>query len=96
MLMNLDPGSLAIVGAAVLVVAFIFGSICDAVMGDDGFGPVGNMLLFFAGFVVSIMAAKAYGIHFHDTARTIGTGFGGALGGIAILALLKASFRRIL
>lgn len=85
-----------IVSTGLFVVAFVFGSICHAVMGDDGFGPIGNMLLFFAGFVVSVRVANAYGININDMARTIGTGFGGALASIAMLALLKAGIRRIL
>ena len=58
-------------------------------MRDDGFGPVGNMVLFTAGFFAAIIIANTYGINLRDLTLAMATGMGGAFAVIAVLALLK-------
>lgn len=94
MLWNLEPGWLMMTVAIVVVIALFFGSALDAIMKEDGFGPIGNMVLFTAGFFVAILAANSYGINLHDLTRAMATGLGGAFTGIAGLALLKGAIAR--
>ena len=35
-------------------------------MRDDGFGPIGNMLLFTVGFFAAVIIANTYGINLRD------------------------------
>ena len=56
MIWNLDPAWLMMAVAFVMVLAMFFGAALDVIMGDDGFGPIGNMLLFTVGFFAAILA----------------------------------------
>ncbi|MBA3446303.1 MAG: hypothetical protein H0T56_01600 [Pseudaminobacter sp.] len=94
MLWNLEPGWLMMTVAIVVVIALFFGSALDAIMRDDGFGPVGNMMLFTVCFFAAILAANSYGLNLRDLTRAMATGLGGAFVGIALLALLKGALAR--
>ena len=65
-------------------------------MRDDGFGPIGNMLLFTVGFFAAILAANSYGI---AAARPHACHRDRALAApscsIAVLALLKAGLAAV-
>ena len=52
--------------ASVAVLALFFGSALDAIMREDGFGPIGNMLLFTFGFFAAIIIANTYGVSLKD------------------------------
>ena len=53
MIWNLEPGWLMMAVAAVIVLALFFGAALDAIMREDGFGPIGNMVLFTGGFFLA-------------------------------------------
>jgi uncharacterized membrane protein YeaQ/YmgE (transglycosylase-associated protein family) len=89
MLWNLEPSWLMMAVASVIVMALFFGSALHAIMRDDGFGPIGNMVLFTAGFFIAILVANSWGIHLRDLTRAVATGLGGAFVIIATLAILK-------
>jgi hypothetical protein len=94
MLWNLEPSWLMMAVASVIVMALFFGSALHAIMRDDGFGPIGNMVLFTAGFFIAIFAANSWGINLRDLTRAVATGMGGAFVIIAALAILKGAFAR--
>lgn len=95
MLWNLEPGWLMMAVAMVAVLAFFFGAALDAIMKDDGFGPIGNMLLFTAGFFGAVLIANSYGITLRDLRLAVAWGLGGAFVLISLLALVKASLARL-
>ena len=95
MLWNLDTGWLLMAVAAVCVIAFMFGSALHAIMGDDGFGAIGNMTIFASGFFTAIFGLNSYGIPLRDMTLAVSAGLGGAFVSITVLALLKAGLERV-
>lgn len=95
MLWNLDPAWLMMAVAVVLVAAVVLGSALDAIMRDDGFGPIGNMIVFAGGFFAAILLVNVYGISLRDLTLATVTGFVGAFVSFAILMLLKAGAARL-
>lgn len=94
MLWNLEPSWLMMAVASVIVMALFFGSALHAIMRDDGFGPIGNMVLFTAGFFIAIVAVNSWGVNLRDLTRAMATGLGGAFVVIATLAILKGVLAR--
>jgi hypothetical protein len=94
MLWNLDPAWLMMAVALVTVLSFFFGSIMDAIMHDDGFGPVGNMAVITVGFFAAIFLANCNGIPMRSLTLAMATGLGGAFLILAMLAFLKAGLAR--
>lgn len=94
MLWNLEPSWLMMAVASVIVMALFFGSALHAIMRDDGFGPIGNMVLFTAGFFIAIAAVNSWGVNLRDLTRAMATGLGGAFVVIATLAILKGVLAR--
>ncbi|PWJ84792.1 hypothetical protein C7441_10458 [Pseudaminobacter salicylatoxidans] len=95
MLWNLEPGWLLMAVALVAVVAFFFGAALDAIMREDGFGPVGNMVLLSAGFFGAILCANFYDIVLSDMTFAMAVGLGGAFVLFALLAFAKAAISRL-
>jgi hypothetical protein len=95
MLWNLDASWLMMAVAVVAVLSFMLGSVLNGVMGDDGFGPTGNMLVITAGFFLSIFTANSWGVSLRDLVMAVGVGLGGAFLCLFGLALLKAGLSRI-
>ncbi|MCV3238558.1 hypothetical protein [Mesorhizobium sp. ZC-5] len=95
MLWKLDPTWLMMAVASVTVMGFFFGSIMDAIMADDGFGPFGNMILITVGFFASIFVANVHGISMGNLTFAMGTGLSGAFLTLAALALVKAGLARM-
>jgi hypothetical protein len=94
MIWNLDAAWLMMAVAFVMVLAMFFGAALDVIMREDGFGPIGNMLLFTVGFFASILAVNYYGINLRDLKLATGVGLGGAFVGISLLAFVKAGIAR--
>lgn len=94
MLWNLETSWLMMAVASVIVMALFFGSALHAIMRDDGFGPIGNMVLFIAGFFAAILIANTYGINLRDLTQAMATGLVGAFVIIAVLAVLKGVLGR--
>jgi hypothetical protein len=95
MLSNLDVSWFFFAVVTVAIFAFMLGMALDGVMGDDGFGATGNMVVITAGFFLAIFAANNWGIHFADLKIAIGTGLGGAFIAVFCLALMKAGIERL-
>lgn len=95
MLWNLDPAWLMMAIAAVVVIALLFGSVLDLLTREDGFGPIGNMVVFASGFFAAIILVNVYGISLRDLTLATVTGLGGAFVSFAILMLLKAGASRL-
>lgn len=94
MIWNLDPAWLMMAVAFVMVLALFFGAALDVIMGDDGFGPIGNMVLFTVGFFAAIVVLNYAGINLRDLKLAAGAGLAGAFVSIAVLAFFKAGIAR--
>lgn len=90
MLWNLDASWLLFAVITVAMVGFMLGMALDGVMGDDGFGATGNMVIITAGFFLAIFAANLHGWRLNDLTTAVGTGLGGAFVTLFAMALLKA------
>lgn len=95
MIWNLEPGWLMMAVATVAVLSLFFGSALDAIMREDGFGPIGNMLLFTFGFFMAIIVANTYGVNLRDLKMAVAYGLGGAFLTVSVLALIKAGVGRV-
>lgn len=95
MLWNLDLSWLLMAVSIVAMLSYIFGMALDGVMGSDGFGPLGNMVVVTAGFFLGIFVANSYGITLRDLSLAIGAGLGGALISLGVLAGCKAGLNRL-
>jgi hypothetical protein len=95
MIWNLETGWLMMAVASVAVLSLFFGSALDAIMREDGFGSLGNMLLFTFGFFAAIIIANTYGINLRDLKMAVAYGLGGAFATVSVLAALKAGIAKI-
>ena len=95
MIWNLETGWLMMAVASVAVLSLFFGSALDAIMREDGFGSLGNMLLFTFGFFMAIVIANTYGINLRDLKMAVAYGLGGAFATVSLLAALKAGIAKI-
>lgn len=95
MLWNLDPVWLVMAISMVAILTFMFGLAVDALMADDAFGPVGNMLVMTGGFFTAVIAANYQGLVFHSLGHAVGAGLLGAFAAISLLALAKAGLARL-
>lgn len=95
MIWNLGAGWLMMAVAAVSVLGYFFGSALHAIMREDGFGPLGNTILFVGGFFLTIFVANSYGINLKDLTQALAWGLGGAFGAVCSFALIKAGFTRL-
>lgn len=87
-------GGLAIGLTVVAAIAFLSGTVLDAVLKENGFGPTGNALLVSAGFLTAVYLASRQGVVLSDLKLVAAYGLGGGFTLFAALALLKAGLAR--
>lgn len=90
MLWNLDTSWLLMAVAVVGLLSFLLGLALNALIGRDGFGPIGNAVIVTAGFFLGIFLANSYGLVLRDLTLATATGLTGAFVSLAMLALVKA------
>lgn len=95
MLWNLDVSVLAFAIVTVALFSLALGMMLDGVMGDDGFGPIGNMIVITTGFFLGVFVVNSYGVSLHDLTFATATGLSGAFVSLVSLALLKAALHRV-
>lgn len=95
MLWNLDPSWLLTAFAVVAMLSYLFGLALDGVMGAEGFGPLGNMVIITAGFFLGIFSANSYGIFLENLTVATGAGLTGAFVSLGVLAVCKATLNRL-
>ncbi len=95
MLSSIDTTTLTVALIALMAVALVFGTVLNAIVGENGFGPVGNAVLFAAGFTGAAYLAELYGIALADFRLLAAWGIGGAFLLFSVLALAKAGLARL-
>ena len=95
MLLNLGTGWLVLAATVVAILSFIVATVLDALLGEEGFGAVGNTAALTAGFFGGIHAANMAGYRLADVQTAVATGLGGAFLLLAILVVLRAAMRRL-
>ncbi|MDP3899302.1 MAG: hypothetical protein Q8Q62_21715 [Mesorhizobium sp.] len=96
MLWNLDIVWIALAIATVSIFGFMLGTALDGLMGEDGFGAAGNMLIITSGFFLAVYLANSWGVRLNDLTMAVGTGLGGAFVVMLVLALAKGVLGRIM
>lgn len=91
---DMDTGGLAIGLTVVAAIAFLSGTVLDAVVKENGFGPTGNALLVTAGFLTAVYLANRQGLIFADLKLAAAYGLGGGFALFSVLALIKAGLAR--
>lgn len=94
MIWRIDPFWLAMGAVMVSMLMFILGFYMDKIMGKDGFGPTGNMVVMTIAFFVGIYGANRYGFYFRDLHMAVTGGLTAAFIGFAFMAVLKGIFFR--
>jgi len=79
----------------VAMFAFLLGLALDHIMGGDGFGATGNMLIITAGFFLGVFGVNSWGIRLNDATMAVGTGLAGAFVALMVLVLVKGALSRI-
>jgi hypothetical protein len=95
MLWNLGSGWLLLAFVVVGIFSFILAMGLNAIMGEDGFGAVGNAVIITAGFFLAISVANHLGYRLTDLTRASVTGLAGAFLCLTALAALKAALNRL-
>lgn len=95
MLWNLGFGWLLLAVAIVGILSFIIALALNAVMGEDGFGAIGNAVVITAGFFLTVFAANNFGYRLSDMTMAVAVGLSGAFACLSVLAVLKAGLGRL-
>lgn len=95
MLLNLSFIWMTLALVSVVILSFVFGLFLDAILGEDGFGAVGNTIVLAAGFFLTIGIGNHFGFVFRDLRLAIIYGTAGACAAIVALAAIKAVATRL-
>ncbi len=95
MFWHIDTTTLAVALTALIAVALVFGTVLNAIVRENGFGPAGNAVLFAAGFVGAAYFADVHGVDLRDLRLVAAWGLGGAFALFSVLALVKAGLARL-
>jgi hypothetical protein len=95
MLSHIDTTTLVVALVALMAIALVFGTVLNAILRENGFGPVGNATLFAIGFVGGVYLAGSYGVGMRDFRLAAAWGLGGAFVLFSALALVKAGLARL-
>jgi fluoride ion exporter CrcB/FEX len=95
MIWNLAFGWLVMMVACVTILAFILAMALDALMGREGFGPVGNAFVLTGGFFLAIFLANTLDYNLADMTLGAIVGVCGAFVTLASLAVAKGLLNRL-
>ncbi|MCU0832743.1 MAG: hypothetical protein MUC58_14790 [Rhizobiaceae bacterium] len=75
--------------SAVAIASYMMSLVIDGIFGKDGFGTIGNMVVFTVGFFGALIVAEMLGFRLRGLQMATFTGLGGAIGLFLTLALGK-------
>jgi hypothetical protein len=80
---------------AVAILSFFIASSMDGVLGEDGFGVMGNQVIVMAGFYLGLILAKRFHFPLYDPVNVAVAGLVGAFVSLLILSISKAILARM-
>ncbi|WP_306119493.1 MULTISPECIES: hypothetical protein [unclassified Roseitalea] len=86
----MDTNTLIVVGLAIAVSAFFAGAAMHGVMEDDGFGPVGNMIIMIAGAIVGLYLGPMFEWPIDRNSADAVAAVSGGFIALAVLAIIKS------
>jgi sterol desaturase/sphingolipid hydroxylase (fatty acid hydroxylase superfamily) len=95
MIWNLAFWWLVLMVSCVSILAFILAMGLNALMGREGFGPVGNAVVLTGGFFLAIFAANTLGYELADMTRGAIVGISGAFVSLVSMAVAKGLLNRL-
>ncbi|WP_157018804.1 hypothetical protein [Mesorhizobium xinjiangense] len=95
MIANLGVFWLIMAMGTVAILSFILSLALDAIIGQDGVGGVGGMILMTGGFFGGLYGLNHFGMRFRDIQDGAVAGMACALAAFAVILLGKAVVRRI-
>jgi hypothetical protein len=90
----LNTDTLIFVVSLITIAAFFLGQAMDKVLGDEGFGPYGNMMVFWVGFVIGLMGASYLGFNMRNYQLAAAGGIVGAFATLTVVVLIRNIMRR--
>ena len=94
MIWSIPPYSLVMAVIVVRMLSYLFGYALDRIMGREGFGPAGNMVILVVCFFGGIYIANKYGISFRSLPHAVAGGVTAGFIGLALMAALKGVLYR--
>lgn len=79
----------------VAIFGFFIGHAMDGVLGDEGFGPYGNMSVIVTGFIASVFLMRYFGFSMRDLRLAATGGLAGSFTCLATLVLSKNILHRL-
>lgn len=95
MFLALDTTTQIYLFIAIAVLSFFIATSMDGVLGEDGFGVMGNQIVIMAGFYLGLMLARRYQFPLHDLAHIAVAGLCGAFVSLLVLSISKAILARM-
>ena len=94
MLSTVDASTMAITATVLVMVALVFGTVLNAIVGENGFGPTGNAVLFALGCAAGTYLARRQGVDLHDFRLACAYSFGCATILFGAVVLIRAGLAR--
>jgi uncharacterized membrane protein YeaQ/YmgE (transglycosylase-associated protein family) len=95
MYLALDSTSQIYLFFAVAVLSFFIANTMDGVLGDDGFGVIGNQIITMAGFYLGVILARHFHFPIGDLSHLAVVGLVGSFGSLLVLSISKAILARM-
>jgi hypothetical protein len=81
--------------SSVAIASYLMSLVVDGIFGKDGFGTIGNMVIFTAGFFGTLILAEQFGFRLRGLQMATFTGLGGSITLFLFLALCKLILDKI-
>lgn len=94
MFFSLDTSTQLFLFTSVILLSYFIASAMDGVMGQDGFGQLGNQLIVVSGFYLGVWTAHYYQFPVRDFTNAVIAGLCGAFVILLFMSLLKALLNR--
>lgn len=95
MLANLDTTELLVLTGALVLGAFFVSQFVNSILGPQGFGPIGTVVILVAGAFIGLYAAQHYQLPSRDYVIQGVCAIAGGFGTLFAAMILKMIFRRM-
>jgi hypothetical protein len=80
---------------AVAILSFFIATAMDGVLGEDGFGVMGNHVVIMSGFYLGFLLARYFNVSYNDFTNMAVAGLCGAFVALLVLSVSKAILGRL-